>query len=264
MTEPATNSTPAQQWDVKHYDAQIGYVSRMGQGLVEMLHPVLGERVIDLGCGTGDLAQAIAERGATVVGLDYSPEMIAAAQRKYPGIAFRVANAEAFGLEDGEQPYDAVFSNAALHWMKQPERVIVSVGQVLRPAGRFVAEFGGSGNVQAIVAALVEQLDMAGLDWRARYPWYFPSVGEYTPLLEKHGFEVRYAELYDRPTPLGGGEEGLANWLQAFAGALLQGIAQEQQQAMIAQCTASLRPLLYHNGEWVADYRRIRIVAVKR
>lgn len=253
-----------QKWDAKHYDAQIGYVSKLGTGLIELLNPQAGERIIDLGCGTGDLAEQIRKRGVFCTGMDYSPEMIQAAQEKYPDGSFRVANAEEFRLQDGEEEYDAVFSNAALHWMKQPERVIDSVGHALRPGGRFVAEFGGSGNVGAIVNALTGELAAHGIDWQSRFPWYFPSVGQYTPLLEQGGFEVRYAELYDRPTPLGSGENGLNNWLQAFAGPLLKGTEPEMQQKIVENCASALRPTLYRNGEWVADYRRLRIVAVKK
>ncbi|GGO01153.1 class I SAM-dependent methyltransferase [Saccharibacillus kuerlensis] len=253
-----------QKWDAKHYDEQIGYVSKHGMGLVELLQPQAGERIIDLGCGTGDLSEQIRQVGAYCAGMDYSPEMIEAAREKYPHGYFRVANAEEFRLDPGEQLYDAVFSNAALHWMKRPEAVIESIEKALRPGGRFVAEFGGSGNVGAIVQALTNELDRLGTDWEARFPWYFPSVGQYTPLLEKHGFEVRYAELYDRPTPLGSGGDGLNNWLQAFAGSLLAGIDPQQQAEIVANCASALEPSLYQNGEWIADYRRLRIVAVKK
>jgi trans-aconitate methyltransferase len=260
MTQTGTNHT----WDAKHYDDRIGFVSRLGMGLIELLKPGQGERILDLGCGTGDLAQEISRSGAIVAGMDYSDEMIEAARRKYPALSFRVANAEQFRLEQDEQPYDAVFSNAALHWMLRPEKVISSVWHALRPGGRFVAEFGGSGNVSRIVKALTEQLDESGEDWKPRYPWYFPTVGEYAPLLEKHGFEVRYAELYDRPTPLGDGEDGMRNWLRAFAGSLLGGPDNERRETVIGRSIESLRPELYRSGEWFADYRRIRVAAVKR
>ncbi|MDF2838039.1 MAG: methyltransferase type 11 [Paenibacillus sp.] len=253
-----------QTWDAQHYDDRIGFVSRLGKGLIELLKPAQGERIIDLGCGTGDLAQEIGSLGATCVGLDYSADMIEAARRKYPGLSFRVANAEEFRLEQDEKPYDAVFSNAALHWMLRPEAVITSVRHALRPGGRFVAEFGGSGNVRRIVEALTTQLEGAGVDWKARYPWYFPTVGEYAPLLEKHGFEVRYAELYDRPTPLGDGEDGMRNWLQAFAGPLLEGLDPERKEHIVARCVRTLASELFRDGEWSADYRRIRVAAFKR
>ncbi|QNK58917.1 trans-aconitate 2-methyltransferase [Paenibacillus sp. PAMC21692] len=253
-----------QAWDAKHYDDRIGFVSRLGKGLIELLKPEQGERIIDLGCGTGDLAHEISHAGTTCVGLDYSEDMIKAARSKFPGLSFRVADAEQFRLEAGEQPYDAVFSNAALHWMLKPQEVISSVWQALRPGGRFVAEFGGSGNVGTIIAALTSQLELARVDWRARFPWYFPTVGEYAPLLEKQGFEVRYAELYDRPTPLGSGDEGMRNWLRAFAGPLLQGFREEERNAIITRCVNDLAPHLFRDGEWIADYRRIRIAAVKR
>lgn len=259
-----TEKNIEQKWDAKHYDERIGFVSQLGVGLIELLAPQPGERILDLGCGTGDLAQQIAECGAICVGTDYSADMIEKAQGKYPDLSFRVADAEQFRLERGEAPYDAVFSNAALHWMKRPEAVIESVGMALRPGGRFVAEFGGSGNVGAIVEALTNELERIGVDWKARFPWYFPSVGEYAPLLEQGGFEVRYAELYDRPTPLGSGEDGLNNWLLAFAGSLLSGIDSDTQREIAVNCASALKPKLYRGGEWIADYRRLRVTAKRK
>lgn len=257
-------SESPQTWDAKHYDERIGFVSRLGMGLIELLKPRQGERIIDLGCGTGDLAHEISRKGATCVGLDYSADMIEAARRKYPDMSFRVANAERFGLERDEEPYDAVFSNAALHWMLRPEDVIESIWHALRPGGRFVAEFGGSGNVRTIVEALAAQLEAENVDWRARYPWYFPTIGEYAPLLEKHSFEVRFAELYDRPTPLGDGEDGMRNWLHAFAGPLLEGLEPHRNEHIVKQCLRTLSSDLFRDGEWFADYRRIRVAAIKR
>ncbi|OWA37693.1 SAM-dependent methyltransferase [Saccharibacillus sp. O16] len=256
-----SKKTIEQKWDAQHYDQKIGYVSQLGVGLIELLAPQPGERILDLGCGTGDLAQQIAQRGAVCAGVDYSSAMIETAKEKYPDLSFRIADAEQFRLEEGEERYDAVFSNAALHWMKRPEAVIESVGLALRPGGRFAAEFGGMGNVGAIVGALTNELERIGIDWKTRFPWYFPSVGQYTSLLEQGGFEVHYAELYDRPTPLGSGEDGLNNWLLAFAGSLMEGIEPETQQEIAENCAAALKPKLYRDGEWIADYRRLRVMA---
>ncbi|SDC04636.1 Ubiquinone/menaquinone biosynthesis C-methylase UbiE [Paenibacillus sp. UNCCL117] len=260
----SNNPIPAQQWNAQHYDQQIHFVSELGKGVVALLDPQPGERILDLGCGTGDLAEEISRSGAECAGIDYSQEMIDQAKVKYPKLTFRQADGEAFRLQPGEQPYDAVFSNAALHWMKRPERVAESVWLALKPGGRFVAEFGGSGNVQTIVQAICQEVEAYGIDWRARYPWYFPTIGEYASVLERQGFEVGYAQLYDRPTRLSDGEQGMRHWLNAFAGVFLEGLGPKNREEVIERCIRTMRPTL-HNGEyWEADYRRIRIQAIKR
>lgn len=252
-----------QRWDAEHYDERIGFVSRLGQSLIGLLQPKPAERILDLGCGTGDLTHQISLSGAVVTGLDCSETMIAKAKEKYPELRFVEADGETFRLEEGEAPYDAVFSNAALHWMQKPDKAIESVWLSLRPGGRFVAEFGGFGNVGAIIQALTSAVESYGVPVEKRYPWYFPSIGEYASLLEKQGFAVGYAELYDRPTPLDGGERGLRHWLAAFAGTFFAGLSEAEKEEVCLRCEAGLRPKLYDGKQWIADYRRIRIKAVK-
>ena len=187
--------------------------------------------------------------------------MIIKARENYPQLKFAVADATNFQVE---QPLDAVFSNATLHWVKQPEAAINCIQKALKPGGRFVAEFGGKGNVRQIVQALTETLVNSGYGLPvAANPWYFPSIGEYTSLLERYGLEVTYAHLFDRPTPLESGENGLANWLSMFAGSFLSGLSPKQEHKIIEQVATKLKPLLYSNGTWNVDYRRIRIVAIK-
>ncbi|WP_159887513.1 class I SAM-dependent methyltransferase [Paenibacillus puerhi] len=258
-----SNQTPSQQWNAQHYDQQINFVSELGKGVVTLLNPQPGERILDLGCGTGDLAKEISRSGAACVGFDYSQEMFDQAKVKYPEIPFRQEDGEAFRLQPGEQPFDAVFSNAALHWMKHPERVVEAVWLALKPGGRFVAEFGGAGNVQTIVEAICREVEAYGIDWRARYPWYFPTIGEYASILERQGFQVAYAQLYDRPTRLSDGEKGMHHWLKAFAGVFLEGLSPQQQEQALARSIQAMRPALYNGEYWEADYRRIRVYAVK-
>lgn len=247
-----------QRWDADLYDAKHGFVTEHGRGLLDLLSPQPGERVLDLGCGTGDLAAAIAGRGATVVGLDASADMLTTAQEKYPDISFVQGDAAHFTLRD---PFDAVFSNAALHWVPEADAAVRSIARVLRPGGRFVAEFGGRGNIRSIVDAVRRAArEVVGHDIRHR--WYFPSVGEYAGLLERHGLEVRFAALFDRPTPLADSDRGLRTWLTMFWADLLSEVPADRRDAVIARAEDLARPALFRDGSWIADYRRLRVVAV--
>jgi trans-aconitate 2-methyltransferase len=151
-----------------------------------------------------------------------------------------------------------------LHWVKPPEQAVERIAAALRPGGRFVAEFGGRGNVAAIVEAARQAVsDVLGREVGGVNPWYFPSVGEYAALLESRGLEVRYAMLFDRPTPLEEGEQGLATWLRMFGLPCFAMLAEADRPRAIADAIERARPLLWKDGEWTADYRRLRVVAVK-
>lgn len=253
------NENNTQQWNASFYDSKIGFVSQLGKGVVDLLAPQPGEHILDLGCGTGDLAHQIASLGAHCRGIDFSQDMVDQARIKYPELPFDAADAHTFRLAE---KFDAVFSNAALHWMKQPEQVIVSVRQALRKGGRFVAEFGGSGNVGHIYRAIAEVLKPYGIDAEERNPWYFPTISEYSGLLEQHGFEVRYMELFDRPTELVDGEQGMMHWLHTFGGMFFVGMTEEEKSEAYAQCCSLLREELFNGSYWTADYRRLRFAAV--
>lgn len=252
-------SPSTQRWDTDRYETQHAFVWRYGEGLLDLLRPQPGEQILDLGCGTGQLTAAIANHGATVYGIDASAAMIAAAQHHYPQLTFSVADARHFQVE---APMDAVFSNAVLHWVLEPDAVIERVWRSLRPGGRFVAELGGKGNVQQILNGLRHGLEAIAYPVPP-FPWYFPSLSEYTTRLEQRGFEVQYAALFDRPTELEAGSEGLANWLQMFASSLLESLTAEQQHQVIQTAVVQLRPVLYEGDRWIADYRRLRVVAIK-
>lgn len=248
-------------WDTACYDKQHAFVWQYGKTVLELLAPQSGEHILDLGCGTGHLTQEIAIAGANAWGIDASPDMINQAQQNYPHLKFCVADARQFQVD---HPLDAVFSNATLHWIKEPIAVIRCINQALKPGGRFVAEFGGKGNVRAIVAALYTTLEKLGFDHpESKNPWYFPSIAEYAQLLEQHGFDVTYATLFDRPTSLAG-ESGMANWLNVFANHFLSDLSADQRSTVIWAVEDYLRPTHYQNGVWVADYRRLRVVAVKQ
>lgn len=254
-------SKPEQTWNAGLYDQRHSFVYQHGADLLELLAPRAGERILDLGCGTGHLMAQIASSGADVLGLDASAEMIAQAWQNHPQLAFDVADATRFEVAE---PFDAVFSNAVLHWVKPPEKAVERIAAALKPGGRFVAEFGGKGNVAAIVAAAAQAVSaVLGRDVEDVNPWYFPSVGEYSALLEVSGLEVRYATLFDRPTPLEEGEQGMANWLAMFAAPCFAMLDESDRPRAIADAVERARPKLYRAGQWTADYRRLRVVATK-
>jgi len=243
-------------WDAQRYQDKHSFVWRYGASLVELLDPRAGERILDLGCGTGQLTSQIAESGAHVVGLDNSPVMLEEARKNYSSLEFVLGDAANFRLPDA---FDAVFSNAALHWVKNAAGAAESIARALRPGGRFVAEFGGKGNIRSIQAALRAVFGPSADD---RSPWYYPSVGEYAPLLEQQGLEVRQANLFDRPTQLEG-PNGMEDWLRMFCGTYLRDLSAERAAEAIRELANHLRPTLYRDGVWTVDYRRLRIVAVK-
>lgn len=246
------------RWDADRYDGDHAFVYEYGEAVVEWLAPAPGERILDLGCGTGHLTAAIAATGADVVGLDRSREMLTTARTEHPELSFVRADAQTFAFAE---PFDAVFTNAALHWMDDPAQVIESVAGTLRPGGRFVGEFGGRGNVSAIVEAVTAELESRGDE--VPDPWYFPSVGEFSTALEGQGLEVRRAELFDRPVELEGGDTGLRSWLAMFGDSLLAPVARNDRESVVSAVEDRLRSEQYRDGSWVADYRRLRFLAVR-
>jgi len=250
------------EWKAELYDDKLGFVSQYGRGILEILNVQQGERVLDLGCGTGDLSHEIGELGASVIGMDLSEEMMVRARNKYPEINFVRGNAENFTLDE---PVNAVFSNAALHWVKNAEGVIASVWNALEEGGRFVAEFGGKGNVEMIVKSITDVLaqDYA-VDANERNPWYFPSIGEYSQLLEQQGFRVTYAVHFDRPTQLEDGENGLMHWLNGLAAdVFFKDFSELEKKDIFTKIAINARELLFNGESWIADYKRIRVVALK-
>ena len=248
---------PDNEWDPDDYDGGHGFVAEYGADMLDLLDPESGQRVLDLGCGTGDLTAEIADRGVDVVGIDAAESMVAQARQKYPDRSFEVADAREY--EPGD--FDAVFSNAALHWIpsEDHEAVLSMVGEALGADGRFVAEFGGRGNVSQVVDALRAELGDRGYD--ADHSWYFPSIGEYAPRLERHGLEVTSAWLFDRPTELDGGESGLREWVEMFGDEMFTDVGAAERASILDAVEARLRPSLYDGETWTADYRRIRVVA---
>jgi trans-aconitate methyltransferase len=246
------------EWNAELYDEKHSFVWKMAAGVLDLLGAKPGERILDLGCGTGHLTEKIAAAGAKVVGVDRSPDMVLQAREKYPALQFEVMDAREISFAE---PFDAVFSNATLHWIKEPERVIMGIVKTLRAGGRFAAEFGGKGNTNELMKAVERAWLMEHLPGPAPKPWYYPGVAEYATLLENFGLEVTYAILFDRPTTLEDGEHGLHNWLKMFGAAFTEYLPEEQREAALAAVEREAGPALFHDGHWVMDYRRLRIVA---
>ncbi len=248
-------------WDPEFYRDKHSYVYGYGESLIEILDPQPNERILDLGCGTGELTHLIAQKCQQVIGLDLSPDMIASARTQYPNLTFEVADATNFRFE---RPFHAIFSNAALHWILDPQKVVRCMYYNLMHGGRLVLEFGGKGNIASIEETLRAVLAEKGFSRQSQLKlWYFPSISEYAVLLESRGFEVQFAQLYDRPTELGRVDSDIKDWLTMFGKAFLDDIEPNKQEEIKTSVQERLKTELYREGMWYVDYRRLRVVAVK-
>jgi SAM-dependent methyltransferase len=246
-----------QTWDPERYARNARFVSDLAAAVVDLLAPEPGEKILDLGCGDGVLTAKLAAVGCSVVGVDGSSAQIEAARKL--GLDARVIDGENLSFH-GE--FDAVFSNAALHWMRNPEAVLSGVWRALRPKGRFVAEFGGDGCVAKIKKALVGALNRRGLDGEAAIPWYFPTVAEYSTLLNNAGFSISTIALIPRPTPLPGDVTG---WLETFGESFTACLPLAERASYIAEVRETLRAEIADSkGVWTADYVRLRFAAIKQ
>lgn len=253
---PPVAADAGQRWDAHDYAIDAGFVPRLGGDLARLLAPVAGEHILDLGCGDGLLTTELALDGASVLGVDASPELVAAARAR--GVEARVMDGHALRF-DGD--FDAVFSNAALHWMLQPDRVLAGIRRALKPAGRFVAEFGGHGNVAAMIAA-IQAARLAHGHPSSPFRWYFPTAEAYADRLRQHGFDIRHIERFERPTPLPTGAHG---WLRVFAAPLLADLP-DDARAAVRDAAATLLETLPRNAasQPLADYVRLRVLARRR
>jgi len=243
-----------QQWDPARYAEHARFVSDLGVPVVDQLSPRAGERILDLGCGDGALSAKLVDLGCRVTGVDSSPEMVAAAVAR--GVDARVMDG---GSLEFSEDFDAVFSNAALHWMTEPDRVIDGVWRALKPGGRFVAEMGGHGNVATILAAVESALARHGVTVRGL--WFFPTAESYRARLQRRGFVVRAISLFERPTPLPG---DISGWLETFLQAHLLALPTKVRPMVVSAIVDELRPKLCDpSGQWNADYVRLRFRADK-
>ena len=246
----------SQNWNAQEYNTNAAFVAQLGNFVLEILAPKPGEKILDLGCGDGKLTLEIQKYGCQVLGIDSSEEMINATKKL--GIEGKVISGDRLNFV---AEFDAIFSNAALHWMLDKDKVVQGVYQALKPGGRFVGEFGGKGNINSVITVMLEVFQDFPKLGKFINPWYFPSVVEYAEVLDKAGFEIDYLELIPRPTPL---KTGIRGWLKVFANGITNHLNSEEQEIFIDEVEKRLKPIIFsEDNGWIADYVRLRFKAKK-
>ena len=248
-----------QNWNAEKYSSGFSFVYKYGNDVLNLIETEGVHDVIDLGCGTGILTKALADKGFNVKGLDSSEDMLKTARANFPEIEFSQADATNFSVNE---KVDLVFSNAVLHWIDKSKQLSMMKGvyEALRPGGQFVFEMGGRGNNVLIHSTLAEIFDRYG--YKYVMPFYFPTIGEYAVMLEEAGFFVRYAILFDRPTPLEG-DDGLYNWLKMFVNNPFKNVSSDDREKILREAVELLREKLFYDGIWHSDYVRLRMRAIK-
>lgn len=245
-----------QHWNPEIYQRDAGFVATLGAPLLDLLAPKPGERVLDLGCGDGTLTLRLQEAGCDVLGVDSSPDQVAAARAR--GLRAEVADGHALPFQ---AQFDAVFSNAALHWMLDPAAVLAGVARALTPGGRFVAEMGGAGNVESVIRAYAAEYAPLGIALDAHNPWFFPDEARYADLLRDAGLEPVALQRFARPTRLPG---DVSDWLNLMTQSFTAAVAPQERPALVARVRERLQPSACDaEGQWTLDYVRLRIVARK-
>lgn len=248
------------KWDAEGYKENFGFVNQYGKDVLNLITAKENALAVDLGCGNGALSIKLADKGYRVLGVDASEDMLKIAREQHPELNFQAGDAVTFKLKEKA---DVIFSNAVLHWIdagKQQEMLENIAGQ-LKTGGELVCEFGGKGCAETVHAKLEELFEQRGLKYRRTF--YFPTIGEYAPMMEKAGLQVEFAVLFDRPTRQQT-EDGLADWIRMFDTAPFEGIDKKTADEIISQAVEELRPVLYMEDGWYVDYVRIRFRARKR
>jgi SAM-dependent methyltransferase len=254
---PDSQAALEQVWGAEKYEKNARFVSDMTGDVLAWLAPRAGERILDLGCGDGALTEKLVQAGALVIGADNSEPLLAAARKRGLDVRFMDGQALDFGPE-----FDAVFSNAALHWMTRAGDVVKGIARALKAGGRFVAEFGGHGNIAAIVTALRATAMKHGKDPARAAGWFYPTPAEYRALLESNGFAVEKIGLFPRPTPL---PTGLRGWLSTFRESYFEQWQAGEREKIISEIEELLAPALRdRGGNWTADYVRLRVAAIRK
>lgn len=244
------------QWDPALYDTQHDFVAEYGKGLLECIAPDASQSILDLGCGTGTLTDQLSSRAGSVVGIDASPEMVGRAKQRFPHLAFMVGDALELPFA---HRFDIVFSNAVFHWIPDHDRLLKSIRRALKAQGRLICEFGAQGNVATIEAAFSRACEEYGHAHASRFT--FPTADAFARLLGNNRFTCEQAVAYDRPTPLRGGEQGLRTWMRQFFAADLGAMTEKDREALLDRVEELTRGRLWNGSAWVADYRRLRVVA---
>ena len=245
-----------QRWDPDRYAAHARFVSELGEPVADLLAPQPGQRILDLGCGDGALTERLRTAGSEVVAIDSSPEQVwAALERRLDA---RIVDARELEFQT---EFDAVFSNAVLHWIRDADRVIAGVWRALKPGGRFVGELGGAGCVASIREAFGDALRARDIDVTTVDPWYFPTADQYRRHLESRGFSVHSIQMFPRSTPLPG---DVTHWLELFAQPFLAAVSVDKRPALLQEVRTTLEPRLRTaDGVWIVDYVRVRFAATR-
>ncbi|CZT55886.1 Trans-aconitate 2-methyltransferase [Eubacteriaceae bacterium CHKCI005] len=243
-------------WNATLYREKHGFVPEYGKELLQYVNRDPDQNILDVGCGTGVLTNLLAVHGARVVGLDASEDMIAVAKESYPNVTFVEGNATHLPFQE---EFDTVFSNAVFHWIQHQAELLDGICRALRPGGRLVCELGAQGNTQNIQEAFWKASSRVGVQIENRF--FFPSTDQYEDLLVENGFVPERVVAFDRPTPLAEREMGLRNWMTQFLP--VSEIPQEKREEVFQEVEEELKPRLWKEGRWIADYRRLRVVARK-
>ena len=246
-------------WNAADYAKSFSFVPSYGASVIDLIDIPPGARCLDLGCGDGTLTHELAQRGLDAFGMDASSDMVELARRNHPELRFVLGDATSFALES---PVDVVFSNAVLHWIDRERQgeALGHIASALAPKGQFVFECGGRGCGGRVHTALAQSFERHGLDYK--FPFYFPTIGEYAPLVEAAGMRITGAVLFDRPTALEG-TDGMADWIRMFVKRPFEGVPAPLGDEIIAEAVEALRPDMFHGDTWYVDYVRLRMRAVK-